>query len=169
MSSYVNFYIRGYDDNLLPIGSFSRGHQIYKIFDQRIINKYGELRPLSESSVRALMSYADRLVADFNAEIRKNEDDIKLIADMKNSSVDDKMSRIHEIRENIIDDIITERDQANFAYTYFDILYNMMQEIKYYDVNNLPKRTCCDFIYAGIDADPDNIDFDALSQKYGEG
>lgn len=162
MSSCVSFYIRGYDDKLLPIGDFYRSSKIYQYFDHRLRSHFGKLKPLSETEVLALIDYARECVRDCEQTIANLETKINLVMSAKNNSLEEKMSIVDDINADAMPDAKQELDEATGAYYWYLQLSWILSAVRYYDCDYEPKRTVNKYIYAGIDTDIDNINFDEI-------
>ena len=162
MSSCVSFYIRGYDDKLLPIGDFYRSSKIYQYFYHRLRSQCGKLKPLSETEVLALIDYAQECVRDCEQTIANLETKINLVMGAKNNSLEEKMSIIDDINADAMPDAKQELDEATGAYYWYLQLSWILSAVRYYDCDGELKRMVNKYIYAGIDADIDNINFDEI-------
>lgn len=162
MSSCVDFYIRGYDDKLLPIGDFYRSSKVYQYFDNRLRSQFGKLKPLSETEVLALIDYARERVSDCEQTIANLETKINLVMNAKNNSLEEKMSIVEDINADAMPDAKQELSEATGAYYWYLQLSWILSAVRYYDCDDEPKRMVNKYIYAGIDADIDNINFDEI-------
>lgn len=162
MSSCVDFYIRGYDDKLLPIGDFYRSSKVYQYFDHRLRSQYGKLKPLSETEVLALIDYARERVRGCEQTIANLETKINLVMSANNNSLEEKMSIVEDINTDAMPDAKQELDEATGAYYWYLQLSWMLSAVRYCDCADAPKRIVNKYIYAGIDADVDNVNFDEI-------
>ena len=140
MSSYIYFYIRKNDD-FIPIGEYSRSHNIYQNF-----NEYAPYEAIQVITESTLISIRNSLMNDMNKMtqlIKENEDNKQLIASF-NNSVEEKMTEINEINNNI-EAAQEEYESLQYTIYYCDFLNDIIDTRKYTDNE---ENQC---IYVGIE------------------
>lgn len=100
MSQYVEFFVRGNNDAFVPIGSYSRSNPMYQAFVHSGA-PYEKIAELDNNRYRWAEAEFEEQIKNLERVKRYYEDNIEIIKDMKEVSLDEKLETINEYRNNI--------------------------------------------------------------------
>ena len=148
MSSYASFCVRSEND-LVPIGSFSRNSAIYQA-----IQHYApceNICPLAEDFIEKCRNSTKNTIADYRNHLNECRKMIDEVIPKCNNSLEEKIESI-EGYKNQIEDWQDGIDDLTFAEQYFNTLLCIIDDIPY-DWQGRYNRD--EYIFVGIEVPED--------------
>lgn len=148
MSSYASFFVRS-ENNLVPIGSFSRNTAIYQS-----VQHYApceNIGPLPEDFIEKHRNSIRVKIADYRNHIAELHKMIDEIIPKCNNSLEEKIESI-EGYKNQIEDWQDGIDDLTFAEQYFNTLFCIIDDIPY---DWQEKYNKDEYIFVGIEVPED--------------
>ena len=151
MSAYIQFFIRGGNDNFYPIGTYSRSSAIYEMFENFIPDMWGYITPITDELLNGVLyevrSNTDKFyeaISDFD---KKTEE----VGMFENVSVLERMNLIEDYME-MKKEYRKRIDELDRCRIFIGILRDMLDETEstfYYDEIETIDRN--DYVYVGIE------------------
>lgn len=148
MSSYVSFFVRS-ENNLVPIGSFSRNTAIYQAVQHYAPSD--RVCPLTEDFIEKYRNSMREKIADYRTHLDECCRMINEVIPKCNNSLEEKIESI-EGYKNQISDWQDEIDELIFAREYFNTLLCVIDDIPY-DLRE--KYNKDEYIFVGIEVPED--------------
>lgn len=148
MSSYASFFVRS-ENNLVPIGSFSRNSQIYQSIQHYA--PYEKIGPLSEDFIEKCRNSTKEIIADYRSHLNECHKMIDEVIPKCNNSLEEKIESI-EGYKNQIEDWQDGIDDLIFAKGFFNFLLCILDDIPY-DWQKKYNRD--EYIFVGIEVPED--------------
>lgn len=148
MSSYASFFVRS-ENNLVPIGSFSRNSQIYQS-----IQHYApceNICPLAEDFIEKYCNSIKEIITDYHSHLNECHKMIDEVIPKCNNSLEEKIESI-EGYKNQIEDWQDGIDDLIFAKGFFNFLLCILDDIPY-DWQKKYNRD--EYIFVGIEVPED--------------
>lgn len=145
MSSYIEFYLRGKDDNFYPLGTYCRNNAIYEMFDAHGCAKWGRVVPLTSQMLELVRRNTRDHIAGWKKVIRDIKKGLEVI-DMFDVSFEEKV----EIVESRMAEIESHKEKVKElkrVISFCDFLEDILEDAEYSDAG-IDKDN---YIYAGIE------------------
>ena len=141
MSAYIQFFIRNEND-LMPIGVYSRNSSIYHYFDE--YTPWEKIKPVS----RGLLNKIRDDINEDLAEVQKRYDRAKEMKEWiatLNNSLEEKMEYI-ENTEEVLSECCEEIDRLTYTKHYLTFLDDVIESVEYEDGFDYKN-----YLYVGIE------------------
>ena len=151
MSAYIQFFIKG-KDQYYPIGTYCRSSAIYEGFDEYV--PYENICAITVEKLAEIRENVNTSIDRWNRFISEEEHKLEMVS-KTNNSIEEKMEAYESIMASIgeMRELI---DGLNFVKHYIIMLNDMIDEVKYGDIDWTTPDT---YIYAGIEVgDPNKED-----------
>ena len=148
MSSYLNFFIRNKNE-FLPIGSFCRSSEVYRI-GNLLAAPYEKVTALNQESIKKAIDYCRTGIESYKDVISDISGKINFLMGCNDSlesklgSYEDYLIDIQDCKKLIAD--------ITYAENYFNMLSCILSDIEYCD-----DFDCSRYIYFGIEISHDCI------------
>lgn len=138
MSQYINFFVRSPDNKFLPIGSFSRNHEIYQVFSNYVT--FERIVAVGSETLRLCENDIEESILRLKSYIQNIDQQISDIGDW-NNTIEEKISTIDDLyaRKGDIED---ELRKAKYAQNFVMFIRGIIED----KPDNVPF-----YVYAGIE------------------